>query len=48
MKPPVAPTLPPLADHDYVDQVIARHSARAGRLLSIQHIENAVGEGGQP
>lgn len=35
MKPPVAPTLPPLADQDYVDQVIARHSARAGRLLSI-------------
>jgi NADH-quinone oxidoreductase subunit E len=35
MKPPAAQAQPPLADQDYVDQVIARHSARAGRLLSI-------------
>jgi NADH-quinone oxidoreductase subunit E len=35
MKPPAVPTQPPLADQEYVDKVIARHSARAGRLLSI-------------
>lgn len=35
MKPLAAPVQPPLADQDYVDQVIARHAARAGRLLSI-------------
>jgi len=35
MKPPVVPSLPPPVDQDYVDQVIARHPARAGRLLSI-------------
>ena len=35
MKPLAVPAQPPLADQDYVDQVITRHSARAGRLLSI-------------
>jgi putative endonuclease len=38
------PDLPP----DRRIDVVAVELSPAGRLLSIQHIENAVGEGGQP
>ena len=38
------PELPP----DRRIDVVAVELSPAGRLLSIQHIENAVGEGGQP